>query len=235
MSNEEFYEQIGVAMTCRSYEEYEKIFLLEDHFLNKGKILDVAAGASSFVAEANKRGYDAVAVDPLYNLTVEQMTLHGQKEMKEATEKLAKNVSFLSWDSYKDLEEHDRIRENSFKIFLDQYKINSIEKRFIPGSLPELPFEDETFSLVLCNHFLFLYHEQFDFEFHLKAIREMIRVTKKGGIIRVYPLVGFKNDRYPYLGELLEILSDENTVAKTIDTSFRFVPAATELLTINKL
>ena len=117
MSKAEFYEQVGVAMTCRSYGEYEKMFLLEDDCLKKGKILDVAAGASSFVAEANERGYDAVAVDPLYDLTVEQMTLHGQKEMKEATEKLAKNMSFFSWDSYKNLEQHDKIRENSFKIF----------------------------------------------------------------------------------------------------------------------
>ncbi|MEH6930561.1 class I SAM-dependent methyltransferase, partial [Priestia megaterium] len=147
------------------------MFLLKDDFLKKGKILDVAAGASSFVAEANKKGYDAVAVDPLYNLTVEQMTLHGQKEMKEATEKLAKNISFLSWDSYKSLEEHDKIREESFKLFLNHYKENSIEKRFITGTLPNLPFNDETFSLVLCNHFLFLYQEQFDLEFHLQAIR----------------------------------------------------------------
>jgi len=235
MSRAEFYEQVGVAMTCRSYGEYEKMFLLEDDFLKKGKILDVAAGASSFVAEANERGYDAVAVDPLYDLTVEQMTLHGQKEMKEATKKLAKNMSSFSWDSYKDLEEHDTIREDSFKLFLNHYKENSIKKRFITGNLPNLPYDDETFSLVLCNHFLFLYQEQFDLEFHLQAIREMIRVTKKGGMIRIYPLVGFKNERYPYLNELAETLNDKNTVVKTADTRFRFVPAATELLTINKL
>ncbi|WP_394542752.1 class I SAM-dependent methyltransferase [Priestia aryabhattai] len=235
MSRAEFYEQVGVAMTCRSYGEYEKMFLLEDDFLKKGKILDVAAGASSFIAEANERGYDAVAVDPLYDLTVEQMTLHGQKEMKEATEKLAKNISSFSWNSYKNLEEHDTIREDSFKLFLNHYKENPIKKRFITGNLPNLPFDDGAFSFVLCNHFLFLYQEQFDFEFHLQAIREMIRVTKKGGMIRIYPLVGFKNERYPYLNDLIEVLNDENTVVKTIDTTFRFVPAATEFLTINKL
>lgn len=235
MSKAEFYEQVGVAMTCRSYGEYEKMFLLEDACLKKGKILDVAAGASSFVAEANERGYDAVAVDPLYKLTVEQMTSHGQKEMKEATEKLAKNISSFSWDSYKDLEEHDTIREDSFKLFLEHYKENSVKKRFITGTLPNLPFNDETFSLVLCNHFLFLYQEQFDLEFHLQAIREMIRVTKKGGMIKIYPLVGFKNERYPYLDQLVGTLNDENIVVNTADTTFRFVPAATKLLTINKL
>jgi len=163
------------------------------------------------------------------------MTLHGQKEMKEATKKLAKNISSLSWDSYKNLEEHDKIREDSFKLFLNHYKENSIEKRFITGTLPNLPFDDETFSLVLCNHFLFLYQDQLDLEFHLQALREMIRVTTKGGMIRIYPLVGFKNERYPYLDELVEALNDENAIVKTTETTFRFVPTATELLTINKL
>ena len=88
MSRVRLYEQIGVAMTCRSYEEYKKMFSLEDALLEKSKILDVAAGASSFVAKANIRGYDAV--DPLYSLTPEEMVTHGQKEMRKATQKLKK-------------------------------------------------------------------------------------------------------------------------------------------------
>ncbi|MFC3885945.1 hypothetical protein ACFOU2_21700 [Bacillus songklensis] len=117
MSRVNLYEQIGVAMTCRSYGEYERMFSLEDSLLKRGKILDVAAGASSFVTEANKKGYDAVAIDPLYSLTLEEMTKHGQKEMKTATEKLAKNAHLFVWEDYKDLDHHDQIREQSFQLF----------------------------------------------------------------------------------------------------------------------
>lgn len=235
MSRVSLYEQIGVAMTCRSYEEYERMFSLEESLLNKGKILDIAAGASSFVAKANMKGYDAVAVDPLYNLTLEEMTIHGQKEMKAATEKLAKNAHLFEWEDYKNLDHHDKIRKQSFQLFLEQYQKDKVKRQYIPGSLPSLPFKRETFSLVLCNHFLFLYQEQFNFQFHLEAIQEMIRVTKKGGIIRIYPLVGFKDEEYPYLDSLLETLNVGGVIAKKAKTDFRFLPSATYYLSISKL
>jgi SAM-dependent methyltransferase len=235
MSQVSLYEQIGVAMTCRSYEEYEKMFSLEDSLLKEGKILDLAAGASSFIAKANMKGYDAVAVDPLYILTLEEMKIHGQKEMKAATEKLAKNPHLFVWEDYKNLEHHDQIREKSFQLFLEQYRKDEKKKQYIPGSLPSLPFKDEAFSLVLCNHFLFLYQEQFDYQFHLEAIQEMIRVTKKGGTIRIYPLVGFKDEEYPYLDSLLETLNNGEVIAEKTKTEFRFLPSATHYLSISKL
>ncbi|AQX54807.1 hypothetical protein A2U94_11940 [Bacillus sp. VT 712] len=234
MSKETFYEQVGVAMTCRSYEEYEKMFVLDDNLLRKGPILDVAAGASSFSASANEQSYDAFAVDPLYNLEFEDMMCKGQKEMQEASDKLERSRSNFSWESYGSLAEHIQIRKQSFDVFLTHYQEKEVNKRFVCGALPNLPFNNETFSLVLCNHFLFLYEEQFDFNFHLQAIHELIRVTKKGGEIRIYPLVNFKGERFPFLNELIETLSDENLSVKIISTPFRFVPTATEVLTIKK-
>jgi SAM-dependent methyltransferase len=235
MSRVKMYEQIGVAMTCRSYEEYEKMFSLEQSLLKKGKILDVAAGASSFVAEAKMKGYDAVAVDPLYKMTIDEMTKHGQRELEAATEKLTKYAHLYVWEGYKNLEHHDQLRKHALELFLEQYRHDKNKEFFIPAALPCLPFEDNTYTLVLCNHFLFLYQEQFNNQFHLKAIQEMIRVTKKGGVIRVYPIVGFKDEEYPYLDRLIETLNDERIKAEKIKTNFRFLPSATHFLSISKL
>lgn len=206
MSKTEDYEQLGVAMTCRSFKEYEKMFSLDEQLLKSGRILDVASGASSFVAELSKRGYDAIAVDPLYRLTLEEMTTHGENEIEIANKKLANAEHLFVWDSYESLESHYQIRLNSFQQFLESYKRNNIKEKYITAALPSLPFEDETFSLIICNHFLFLYQEQFDYDFHLNAINELLRITKKDGVIRIYPLVGFKNEMYPYLDKLTEIL-----------------------------
>ncbi|WP_377918321.1 hypothetical protein [Bacillus songklensis] len=63
----------------------------------------------------------------------------------------------------------------------------------------------------------------------------MIRVTKKGGMIQIYPLVGFKDEEYPYLDKLLETINDERVVAEKVKTNFRFLPSATHVLTISKL
>ncbi len=87
MSREILYEQTGVAMTCRSYEEYVEMFKLTTKQLEKGTILDVAAGASSFVAKAKEAGYEASAVDPLYRLSFEEVKAHATKEMQIAEEK----------------------------------------------------------------------------------------------------------------------------------------------------
>lgn len=235
MSKTKYYEQIGVAMTCRSFEEYVKMFMLNDQLLKKGRVLDVASGASSFVAELSKRGYDAVAVDPTYRLSLNEMESFGWKEIEKATENLDKVKGNFIWESYGSLDIHNHIRKDSFLQFLESYKINDQHNRYIQASLPSLPFENESFSLVLCNHFLFLYQEQFDYLFHLQAINELLRISTKNAIIRIYPLVGFKNEAYPHLGKLIKSLEENNNVEiKLTSTDFRFIPTATHFLDITK-
>lgn len=234
MSKEEFYEQMGVAMTCRSFKEYEEMFMLEEYLLKKGKILDVASGGSSFVAELTKKEYDAIAADPLYRLSAEEMNTFGSKEIEIATQKLEKVEHLYDWDTYESLDLHNKIRFDSFQQFIDSYKQDVKKEKYIPASLPSLPFKEDTFSLILCNHFLFLYQEQFDYTFHLEAIKEMIRVTQEGGVIRIYPIVDFKYQIYPHLDELIETLNTVGVRAKIQETKFRFLPSAHHYLQIDK-
>ncbi|MGU3470569.1 hypothetical protein ACLBWT_05325 [Paenibacillus sp. D51F] len=58
------YGQQGVAVTCRSLEEYMAMFGLSEEDLAVGEIADVAGGASSFAADAAAPGYRAAAFDP---------------------------------------------------------------------------------------------------------------------------------------------------------------------------
>ncbi len=46
--------------------------------------------------------------------------------------------------------------------------------KYIPGELPELPFEDQAFDIALSSHFLFLYTDNLTLEFHITAIYEML-------------------------------------------------------------
>nr|WP_295974949.1 methyltransferase domain-containing protein [uncultured Bacillus sp.] len=235
MSEAEFYEQhSGVAMTCRSYKEYEEMFMFDDCLFKKGRVLDAASGGSSFIAELTKKGYDAVAVDPLYRLSVEEMNAFGYQEIEIASQKLEKVKHIYEWVSYESLDMHNDIRRHSFQKFLESYKQDVKKEKYIAASLTSLPFENDTFSLVVCNHFLFLYQEQFDFNFHLKAIEEMIRVTKVGGSIRIYPLVDFKSQIYTHLDELIDAINTSHASAKIKETPFRFLPSAHHFLQIDK-
>src|SRR3954463_1776684 len=55
-----------VSFFGRTFEEYTRFFALDPAALRRLSVLDVAAGPSSFTAEAVRHGIDAVAVDPLY-------------------------------------------------------------------------------------------------------------------------------------------------------------------------
>ncbi len=50
----------------RSYEEYLQMFDLNEDFLKDQRILDIAAGASSFTPRLSNKGYKIAAVDILY-------------------------------------------------------------------------------------------------------------------------------------------------------------------------
>ena len=58
----------AVSFFGRTLAEYAQFFALDLAALRKRDVLDVAAGPSSFAAEACARGIDAVAIDPLYTV-----------------------------------------------------------------------------------------------------------------------------------------------------------------------
>lgn len=234
MNKKELYAQSGVAMTCRSYAEYEDMFMLRDELLAKESVLDIAGGASSFTAELHQRGCKAIAADPLYRLSTQEISTLGEEEMKIAAHKLSKNENLFVWNYYHNLEHHEDIRKHSLNQFLASYKNDKNKTTYVPTSLPSLPFDNDKFSLVLCNHFLFLYEAQFDYTFHLEAIEELIRVTEKGGSVCIYPLVGFNDDVYPRLDELIQKINKTGASAETVETNFRFLPSATHFLKITK-
>jgi SAM-dependent methyltransferase len=226
------YEQVGVAMTCRSYQEYVDMFQLTPDIMGRGPILDVAAGASSFVAEANARGYDAVAADPLFGLDGQTIYAKGKREIEESTRKLAGIAHTFHWEYYGSLERHRQGRECSLEKFAQSFLDDGQRQSYVPAELPRLPFADGQFALVLCSHFLFLYHQQFDFSFHQQAVTELVRVCRPGGEVRLYPLVGINREPYPHLSELLDALRAEGVRAEQVPTPFRFLQGATRFLRI---
>src|SRR6185436_15628151 len=68
----------SVSFFGRSLAEYVSFFALDLNALRGRDVLDVAAGPSSFVAEACARRIDAVGVDPLYGATPDELAGHVQ-------------------------------------------------------------------------------------------------------------------------------------------------------------
>jgi hypothetical protein len=231
----EFYEQAGVAMTCRSFAEYEKMFVLKKEDLEQGVILDIASGASSFTAVAKSQGIKAYAVDPLYQKTIPEMAEHGRNEITISTDKLAKLTNKFDWTYYGNLELHQEIRLRSLDVFLEDYSKADAGHTYKSSALPQLPFPSNTFSLVLCSHFLFLYQEQFDYSFHILAVTEMLRTCQKGGQIRIYPVFDLKGVIYPNLERLMSQIQEQGALAELIASELPFILGSTHYLNIQKL
>lgn len=227
------YPQTGVASTCRSYEEYERMFGIEADKLLGGKVLDVAGGASSFTSHLCERGIDAFAADPFYEGDRQSIVAAAAKEIDTSSAKIAAMTHVYDWSYYGSPERHRRMREASLEAFGDHFLSEAGGGKYLAASLPHLPFANDMFSLVVCSHFLFLYADQFGEAFHEEALRELLRVAAPGGEVRIYPLVTLAWEPVPYLERLLRAL-DAIAEASFIPCSLPFVPRASRVLSLRK-
>ncbi|MFD0620040.1 methylase [Paenibacillus sp. GCM10027629] len=227
------YEQQGVAMTCRSYEEYMRMFALTEADLAQGTILDVAGGASSFTAEVNSRGYTAVAADPIFHYDAAYLARYASEEIETSTAKLTKIQETFDWSFYGDPAQHRDRRIRSSEQFIADYQSNP--SHYIFAKLPELPFDDHTFQHVFCSHFLFLYADQFDYAFHISAIKELIRVCAVGGSVLIYPLKSLRWAGYPAMSTMMQEFEQAGHQVSFKSSQLPFIPGSSDFLEIKKI
>ncbi len=227
------YEQTGVAMTCRSLDEYVRMFDLKAEELRGKPILDVAAGASSFAAEARMLGALASAADPRYAMAPDELVVEAKAEIESSTAKLQRLQEQFDWSYYGTLDQHRAGRLAALERFRQDFADEGAGA-YTAASLPHLPFEDEQFALVLCSHFLFLYGEQFDADFHREAVKELLRVCRKGGTVRIYPLLTLRFRKPPGLDELLEDIRGMGVEAELLPSSLPFIPSSVHYLRLTK-
>ena len=65
--------------------------------------------------------------------------------------------------------------------------IDEHPERYLAASLPDLPFGDRQFDVVVSSHFLFTYADRLDEEFHVAALIELHRVCSRE--VPVFPLL----------------------------------------------
>jgi SAM-dependent methyltransferase len=228
------YPQIGVASTCRSYEEYCAMFNLMELDWRKGPVLDVAGGGSSFTAQLHAMGVPAVAADPFYAGLTEDVIATANKEIETSSAKLAANANAYDWSFYGSPEQHRDTREHSLALFAEDFRRSDSQTRYYPAALPNLPFDNNTFGLVVCSHFLFLYGDTFGESFHAASLAELIRVLQPGGELRIYPLISLKWEECPFIPDILGELHDVAEV-EYLTTGLPFMPVPSSLLRLVKM
>ncbi len=105
-------------------------------------------------------------------------------------------------------------------------------ERYVPVTLPSLPFENDAFDVLLSAHFLFMYADQLDVSFHLATLNEFLRVTKEE--IRLFPLVDLEGNRSPHLDTMIHHLEGMGCTVEEIKVTYEFQKNAHSMLRIIK-
>jgi len=212
----------------RNLQEYQEMGLYSDTDKIK-KILGCGDGPASVNSELTKLGVDIVSIDPVYRFSKAQIAKRVEETSGVIGEQLRKNQDDFMWKNIPNVDALINLRLSAMREFLDDYDLGKGEGRYQYQELPKLSFEDQAFDLVWSSHFLFLYSEHFDLEFHQKAVLEMLRVAKE---VRIFPLLNLNNQISPHLSGVIEFLEQNGYRCKIEKTNYEFQKGANEMLRI---
>ncbi|KAB8127396.1 class I SAM-dependent methyltransferase [Gracilibacillus oryzae] len=215
----------------RTYEEYMAMFSFTEEELNGKKILDCPAGACSFTAVANKSGMDVTACDIAYFHSEEDLKNKGLQDIDHAMEHMEKAKSNYKWEYFRTI---DDLRHHRLQALHDvSSDMKEFSERYMPVTLPSLPFEEKAFDVLLSAHFLFTYADRLDYDFHINTLNELLRVTKEE--IRIFPLVDLEGKRYEHLEKIKHYLTENGYTVEEINVPYEFQKNANSMLKISKV
>jgi len=222
------YELSQVLPWGRSFEEYLRMFNLDDEDLN-GTILGCADGPASFNAEMHRRGRRVISCDPIYRFTKQQLSARIEHACAEIVKQTRKNIDNFVWSSISSIEELCEIRFSAMRKFLDDYQEGKEHERYIDAELPILPFVDGAFDIALCSHFLFLYSDRLSLEFHRKSVLQLSRVAND---VRIFPLIDLDLRSSPHVQPIVSCLEEDGFTVSIERVAYEFQRGGNEMLRI---
>lgn len=221
----------------RSIDEYRTMFNFAPEDYSGRRILDCAAGPAALCANAQRLGLDVLACDPMYSLPLSEL-----QERADADARKVQSLQSGTMDLFDDAVRRAQLRRADMNDFLADFESGKQAGRYVAGKLPKLPFADNSFDLALCGNLLFLYSDtasggmlpesDLDFDFHLKSLLELMRVTS--GEARIYPLVGPEAPSHKYLQPLRAELTKNGIQTELVPVQHRDIKTATELLSLRR-
>ncbi len=213
----------------RSYEEYSKMFSLSEEDIQKS-ILGCGDGPSSFNSSLTKLGGEVISFDPIYKFTKQQIKHRIDQTYGVVMSQMQSNKDGYLWNTIKSVEELGLVRMEAMNFFLEDYDSGKAEGRYLNLELPNrLPFKDMQFELALASHFLLLYSNHLSYDFHIKSINEVMRVTEE---LRIFPLLKLDGDCSPYLDDLVNHYKAKGLSVRLEKVDYEFQRGGNEMLVI---
>ncbi len=210
----------------RSLDEYRRMVSLSDTDLG-GKIVGVGDGPASFNAEMHGLGNIVVSVDPVYQLSAGEIEGQFYAVVDKIIEQVRASQEDWVWSYHRSPDALKEARVEVARNFFEDYERGKREGRYVVGELPCLEFGDRHYDLALCSHLLFLYSDHLNYEFHLAAILEMLRVAAE---VRIFPLLTLSLARSPYVERMVGELEDRGMSVEIVEVDYELQRGGNEMM-----
>ncbi len=156
----------------------------------------------------------------MFGNELDDLIFHANDDIKHVIERVSLVSHLYNWDFYSSINDLKKFRMVALQRFQEDYQNGILENRYMKAELPNLPFEDNSFDLVLSGHFLFLYSDKLDYTFHLSSILELYRGSSKE--VRIYPIQGPDARPYAHMEKLLADVRSKGIKVDILPDTFLF-------------
>ncbi|QLH77353.1 class I SAM-dependent methyltransferase [Halosimplex rubrum] len=229
MEDAEFEVEADFLTIGRTFAEYRRMFDLGADDIAGRELLDCGGGAGAFTATAAELADSAVAVDPLFGRPAEGLEPELDDAIEYNVDQLREKRDLFVWDFYGDVGTRGRYLRAAAERFLADYATHP--DRYVAGALPDLPFDGDAVDLALVANLLFVYDDRLDREFHLAALRDLVRVAREE--VRVFPLHSLDRTRSAFVEPVAESLRADGHTVECREVPYEFQPGATEMLVVD--
>lgn len=213
----------------RNMDEYKKMFLLEEEDLQK-RIAGFGDGPASFNYEAYCLGHNVISYDPIYQFNRDQLKNRIDEVRETVMRQMKENMDNYVWTKIKNLNQLEEVRMSAMKLFLADFESGKAEGRYVYHELPNrLPVADDSYDLGLSSHFLLMY-TSLGYDFHVKAISEMLRVCKE---IRIFPIVDLDAKQSELIRSVVDYFQ-KLYIVELKETDYMFQKGADRMLVIRQ-
>ena len=212
----------------RTLAEYRAMFDFTDDDMS-GTVLGCGDGPASFNAESTRLGYRVTSSDPIYRFSAAELRSRINETADIIAKQLQQNAHEFVWSRFSGPGELIDARMAAMREFLADYPLGLSEGRYVEAALPDLPFSDRSFDLVVCSHFLFLYSQQRDLGFHLNAINELCRVAAE---VRIFPLLELGSVTSRHLDAIVAALREKSHSVEIVPVDYEMQKGGNQMLRV---
>ena len=212
----------------RSFDEYRRMFALAPADL-LGPILGVGDGPASFNAEATALGHAVTSADPIYAFSADDIRSRVHACYDTVLRQVREQAHRFVWAEFPTPEALGAARLAAMNRFLADYDRGRREGRYVPASLPRLPFPTGHFDLCLCSHLLFLYSDHLDQAFHVDSIVEMLRVASE---VRLFPLLDLSGAPSRHVDPVIASLRQAGFAPRIVKVDYEFQRGGNQMLVV---